>query len=230
MSTDPEVRPRRPHSGDGLFVLGLVGRAGSGKSSAARALADDGAVVIDADRVGHEVTEQDPEVHAALALEYGPDVYGPDGRLDRARVAARVFADAEARERLDRIVHPRLVARLVGRLDELRARGFRGVVVLDAALLLEWGLERECDAVIAMTAPAEEQVRRLGRLRGWSAAEAARRLAAQRSDEAFRAAADLTLDNSGSPEGLEQEVRAAVARLQAAGQLRATRPGEDGPC
>ncbi len=210
------TRRRRPAAGDGLFIVGLVGRAGGGKSTVAAALAAEGAVVIEADRLGHEVTDGDPQVRAALAREYGAGVYGPDGRLDRERVAARVFRDTAARARLDRLVHPRLVARIEGELEELRRRGFHGVVVLDAALLLEWGLERACDVVVAVTAPEPEQVRRLGRQRGWSEDEVRRRLAAQRPDEDFRARADATLDNSGGVEELARAARAAGARLRGA--------------
>jgi dephospho-CoA kinase len=210
------TRARRAPAGDGLFIVGLVGRAGSGKSAVASTLAAYGAIVIEADLVGHEVTDLDPEVRAALASEYGDDIYRPDGRLDRERIAASVFSDPAARARLDRLVHPRLVARLEERLAGLRARGTRGVVVLDAALLLEWGLERGCDAVIAVTAPQAEQVLRLMRGRGWTEAEARSRLMAQRTDEAFCAAADVTLDNTGSIEDLARVARAAVAALQAA--------------
>jgi dephospho-CoA kinase len=210
------TRRRRAPVDDGLFIVGLVGRAGSGKSAVAGALAADGATVIEADLVGHEVTDQDPEVRAALAREYGADIYRPDGRLDRERVAARVFHDPQARARLDRLVHPRLVARLEERLEGLRASGTRGVVVLDAALLLEWGLERGCDAVIAVSAPPAEQVRRLVRSRGWTETEARNRLRAQRTDEAFQAAAEVTLDNSGSLEELALAARDALAALRAA--------------
>lgn len=228
MSTDERrdgpPRPRRPRADDGLFIVGLVGRAGSGKGAVAGVWSADGALVIEADRVGHEVTEGDPAVRAGLEAEYGADVYGPDGRLDRERVAARVFTDPAARSRLDRLVHPALVAGLCRRLEVLRARGWRGVVVLDAALLLEWGMERECDAVVAVTAPETEQVRRLMRSRGWSAEEARRRLAAQRTNEAFAAAADAVLENAGSPEELAREGRAALAAL------RATRQEGDGTC
>ena len=192
MSTDGGRR--RAPAADGLFLLGLVGRAGSGKSTVARALARLGAVVIDADRIGHEVTDRDPEVRAALASEYGPDVYRSDGSLDRSRVAARVFSDPEARARLDRLTHPRILTRIRERLEGLRAEGFRGVVVIDAALMLEWGLERELDKVLAVTAPEPVQIERLGRARGWSEAEARARLAAQRSGTSFAATADEALE------------------------------------
>src|SRR5262245_10835026 len=110
MSTE-RPRPRRAHAGDGLFILGLVGRAGSGKSTVARALVADGAALIDADEIGHQVTDHDPEVRGALASEYGADIYDADGRLDRRRVAARVFSDPAARARLDALVHPRILER-----------------------------------------------------------------------------------------------------------------------
>ena len=213
MSTDSRAR-RRP-AGDGLLIVGLVGRAGSGKSTVARALAAEGAVVIEADRIGHEVTDRDPEVRRTLAAEYGESVYGADGSLDRSRVAARVFSDPAARARLDRLVHPRILDRIRERLEALRAERFRGVVLIDAALMLEWGLERECDAVIAVTAPEAEQVARLSRTRGWSEAEVRARLAAQRSNESFAAAADVALENDGEIEELERAARAAVATLRA---------------
>jgi len=214
MSTE---RVRRARGGDGGFIVGLVGRTGSGKSTVARALAADGAAVIDADALGHEITDRDPEVRAALIADYGPEVYGPDGALDRARVAARVFADREARARLDRQVHPALVRELRRRLAALAAQGRGGVVAIDAALLLEWGLERECDAVIAVVAPEAERLARLATARGWGAEEARRRLASQRRDDEFAAAADVTLENSGPPAALERAAREALARLRERG-------------
>jgi dephospho-CoA kinase len=213
MSTD--AKPRRAPAGDGLFIVGLVGRAGSGKSTVARALAEAGAEVIEADRIGHEVTDHDPEVRSALMADYGPEVYRADGRLDRARVAARVFTDPRARARLDALVHPRILARIRGEIAALRDRGFRGPVVIDAALMLEWGLERDCDAVLAVTAPERDQIERMWRARGWSETEARARLAAQRSNQAFAAAADVALENAGSAEALRRAARAALDALQA---------------
>ncbi len=215
MSTDRSAA-RRPRTDDGLFIVGLVGRAGSGKSTVAAALEADGARVFSADAIGHEVTDRDPVVRQALVAEYGPEAYRPDGTLDRALVAARVFSDPAARRRLDRLTHPRIVHELVGRVAALRDGGFTGVVVVDAALMLDWGLERACDALVAVTAPESEQVARLVRSRGWSEEQARARLAVQRTNEAFAAAADETLDNGGTPETLAAAARAAVARLRAA--------------
>ncbi len=208
------TRTRRADAGDGLFLLGVIGRTGSGKTTVARALERAGARTIEADRIGHEVTERDPAVREALCLEYGADVYGPDGRLDRSRVAARVFHDEAARARLDRLTHPGILARIRATVAELRAEGFHGVVVVDAALLLRWGLERECDAVLAVVAPESEQIARLKRARGWSEAEARARLAVQDSNETLAAGADAVLDNRGSPEALERAALETVERLR----------------
>lgn len=216
----PDRGVRRAPARDGLFVVGLVGRVGSGKSTVARALAAEGAVVIEADRIGHEITDRDPEVRVVLEREYGPGAYREDGTLDRARVAARVFSDAEARARLDALVHPRILARIRARLDELRGAGHRGVVVIDAALMLEWGLERDCDAVLAVVASEEERVRRLTASRGWTEAEARARLRAQRPNEWFAAAADITIENRGDIETLERSAREALREWDAGGRRK----------
>lgn len=205
---------RRPPSDDGLFIVGLVGRAGSGKSTVAAALAEAGAIVIEADRLGHRITDQQPEVRARLEEEYGRDVYKSDGTLDRERVAARVFSDPSARARLDELVHPRILAAIRSQLRALREEGWSGVVVIDAALLLKWGLERDCDAILAVTAPEEEQVKRLVAARGWSESAARARLAAQWDNERYAAAADRTIDNRGTREALERAAREAVAELR----------------
>ena len=206
------TRPRRAPAGDGLFIVGLIGQAGSGKSTVARVFEHDGARVIDADGLGHRVVDEDAAVRAGLINEYGRDIYTPAG-LDRARVAAVVFRDPAARERLNRLVHPRIVERLYAGLESLREQGYRGVVIVDAALLLDWGFERECDAVLAVTADRATQLERLQQQRGWSAADAALRLAAQREPTVLVAAADAVIHNAGGTGELEQVARDTLEAL-----------------
>jgi dephospho-CoA kinase len=194
------------------FVVAIVGPAGSGKSMLARSLAGPGARVLDADRFGHEITDGDPTVRAALAAEYGPAVYRPDGSLDRARVAARVFSDPSALARLNGLVHPRILARLRA---EIAAAADLDTVIVDAALLLDWGFERECDAVVAVVAPRALQLERLRRARGWSEEEANRRLSTARTNESFTALADEVVVNDRDEAAGIQAMRAAVARLRA---------------
>jgi dephospho-CoA kinase len=215
-------KPRRPPADDGLLIVGLVGRAGSGKSSVARALAARGARVLDADRLGHEVTDRDPDVRAALLAEYGPAVYLDDGSLNRRLVAAIVFSSPDALASLNRLVHPRILQRLRSQLAALAGEGFRGPVIVDAALMLDWAFERECDAVLAVIAPEADQVARLVAARHWSEEETRRRLATQRPNAGFAAAADEVIDNHGTEAELVAAAGAALERLLAA-KSRVTR-------
>ena len=206
-------KPRRAPASDGLFIVGLVGRAGSGKSTVAALLAARGARVIDADRLGHEITDKHPAVREALLREYGPAVYLEDNTLNRRLVAAKVFADPLALARLNELVHPRILRRIRERLSALAVEGYRGPVVVDAALMLDWAFERECDAVLAVVAPEEAQVERLVRARNWTPAEALRRLTSQRRNEDFAAASDEVIQNSGSEADLTSATNSALDRL-----------------
>jgi dephospho-CoA kinase len=192
-------------------VVGLVGPAGSGKSTLARALEGPKTLLLDADRMGHQIANHNPEVRAALIAEYGPAVYRRDGGLDRAHVAARVFSDPAALARLNALMHPRIVEWLLASIGNTGY--FQGTVLVDAALLLDWGFEKECHAVIAVTAPRQLQLERLRKSRGWDDAEVARRLAVARSNAEFEAAADKVVENDASEAEAVATLRFAIQRL-----------------
>jgi len=126
-----------------------------------------------------------------------------------------VFSDPAALARLNALVHPRILAEMRRQLDSMRTRGERGTVLVDAALMLDWGFERECDAVMAVVATEEQQISRLMRTRGWSEEEARGRLAAQRTNEAFRAAADEVIENTADAASLLAATRSAFGRIVA---------------
>lgn len=189
-----------------VLMVGLTGGIGAGKSTVAARLAALGAVVIDSDRLAREVVEPGTPGLAAVVGEFGPDVLLPDGTLDRPALGARVFAEPEARLRLNAILHPRIAARTG---EMVAAAPQDAVVVHDVPLLVENGLADGYHLVIVVDAPQPLRVRRLVADRGMDSAEAAARMAAQAGDAARRAVADVWLDNAGEP-GL---VRAAVDRL-----------------
>ncbi len=154
-----------------------------------------GAVLIDSDRIAREVLEPGTDGLRAVTAEFGDDVLTPDGTLDRAAMAARVFADQAARERLNAIVHPRVSARSA----ELQAAAPPdAVVVQDVPLLVEGGMALAFPLVMVVHADVETRVRRVIEARGMSEQDARARIAAQATDEQRRAAADLWLDNTGT--------------------------------
>jgi dephospho-CoA kinase len=194
--------------------IGLTGGIGSGKSSAARRFAELGALVIDADLVAREVVEPGTDGLAAVVAEFGPEVLDAGGRLDRPALARIVFADEAARGRLNAILHPRIRARVAGRIA---AAPPGTVVVQDVPLLAETGQAAAFDLVVVVEAPVELRVQRLARDRGMPAEEARARIASQATDEQRRAIADVLIVNDGTPEDLRGRVDEIWASRVAAG-------------
>jgi dephospho-CoA kinase len=190
-----------------MYVLGIVGGVASGKSAVAAEFARLGAVVLDADQVGHEVL-RDTEVIAAFRQRWGDDVIGPDGQVVRRAVAQRVFGDGpeQVRERefLDSVAHPRIGRLLSQRVDELRAAG-TSVAVIDAALLYETAWNRLCNGVAFVDVPLD--LRRQRALdRRWSAQQFAAREASQWSVEDKKSRAQWVIDNGGGMDLLPAQV------------------------
>jgi dephospho-CoA kinase len=195
------------------LTVGLTGGIGSGKSAALAALAALGAVVIDADDVARDVIATGTPGFDQVASVFGSDAVGADGGVDRQRLAALVFADDEARARLEAIVHP-LVRAHTGRL--IAAADPSAIVVNAVPLLVETGLAGEYDVVVVVYAPLEDRLQRLLASRAMTRADALARIAAQASDDDRARAASWVLVNDGTLE----ELRARVTKLWAVLQSR----------
>ncbi|MEJ2869408.1 dephospho-CoA kinase [Actinomycetospora sp. OC33-EN08] len=189
-----------------MLRVGLTGGIGAGKSTVAAELASLGAVVVDSDRIAREVVEPGTEGLAAVVEAFGDDVLDDDGRLDRPALGRIVFADDEARTRLNGILHPRIGAR-TGEL--VAAAPDDAVLVHDVPLLVENGMGAAFALVVVVDAPEDVRVERLARTRHMAEDDARSRIRAQATTEARRAAADVWIDNVGS----EDEVRAGVRSL-----------------
>ena len=191
--------------------IGLTCGIGSGKSAVADLLAGHGAVIIDADLLARQAVAPGSPGLAEVVAEFGPGVLSPDGTLDRAALGEIVFSDEAARSRLNAIVHPQ-VRRLAAELE--RQAGPGSVVVHVIPLLVETGQQDDFDRVVVVDVdPAVQLDRVLGR-GGLSEEQARARIAAQ-ADRATRlAAADVVIDNNGSPAELAELVRALWAELR----------------
>ena len=197
-------------------VLGLAGGVASGKSTVAAMFRELGAGVVDADRLGHEAL-RDEDVKAGLRERWGEEALTAEGEVDRARVAQMVFADEAARRFLNELVHPRIRQRIRRDIENLSREGAR-LIVLDAALLFEGGLESWCDAVAFVRAAKDERSKRAHRDRAWDAGEVARREAAQMDPEEKLRRSDEVIDNGGDLERTRSQVRDIYERMAAPAQ------------
>jgi dephospho-CoA kinase len=187
----------------------------SGKSTLVSLFEESGARVVSADRLGHRVLEE-PEVRDQLVSVFGHGILGPDGEVDRRALGRRGFASPEALSRLNAISHPRLLSRLRQELARPAAEGFRGLVVLEAALLVEWDLGGWCDRVVAVTAPAGQRLERAVSQQGLAREEAAERLNRQLPDEVRVRYADHALVNDGTLRDFRMRAAKLVEELWAA--------------
>jgi dephospho-CoA kinase len=214
------TRPRRPAGDDGVYVVGVTGGVASGKTTFVEILALGGASrVIDADRLGHAILRRG-DVARALAAAFGDDVLDAQGAVQRDVLGPRAFANPESLARLNAIVHPPLIAELDRILTAYTRTAFAGLVILDAALLVEWDGGDRCDEVVAVIAKPETQVARLVRDRGRTADEAKAIVARQLPAAARAAYADVVIENDGTREEFLAKARAVAGEIRARAAAR----------
>jgi len=228
MSTDSSSSPysvpvgprrRRPPGVDDAYVVGLTGGLASGKSTVARVLVEQGARLLEADRLGHRVLE-DPEVRSQVAAAFGAEVLAPSGEIRREVLGRRAFASPESLARLNAISHPRLLALLRHELDREIASGVSGLLVVEAALLVEWDLGSWCDEVVAVVAPLETRRERARATMGRSRRDVDDLLLRQLPDAERVRYADRVLTNDGSEEDLARRARELGESLRSSWRSR----------
>lgn len=190
--------------------VGLTGGIASGKSTVSGILAELGAVVVDADVLAREVVARGTPGLDAVVGEFGTSVLTAEGDLDRPAMGALVFADPDARRRLEAIIHP-LVHERGARLEAQAPE--HAVVVHDIPLLAEGGRAGSFDAVIVVDAPVDLQVERMLTDRGWTREEAESRIGAQATREDRLAIATYVIDNTGTLDELRRQVEQVYAAL-----------------
>jgi len=194
-------------------IIGLTGGIGSGKSVVGRMLAELGAHVIDTDKIGHGVYRPGSEGFRRIVETFGDGVLAPDGTIDRRRLGAIVFADPERRRALNAIVHPLIFQEILHQIEQRRAAGFPGPIVLEAPVLIEAKATGMVDRIWVVTAPRDMVRRRLLGSRDLTPEEIADRMAAQLDDDERRKHADLVIENDGDLETLRARVTAAWRTL-----------------
>ena len=196
-----------------MLRLGLTGGIASGKSAVAAMLREMGFAVLDADSLAHRLIERGEPAHDEILREFGPAITDASGRIDRAQLANVVFADRAKLDRLNAIVHPRVAEVVFRQFDEWERNGVRDAAFVEAALLIEAGLDKKLDGLIVAWCKPEQQLERLV-ARGLTEAEARRRIAAQLSVEEKLRHATEKIDCSGSLEETRRQVAALAAKFR----------------
>jgi len=197
-----------------MRVIGLTGGIASGKSLVSQQLAELGATVIDADKLGHESYRQGTGTYRAVIEAFGQDVAGADGEIDRSALGGKVFGDPDARKRLEAIVWPAIRRLAKERIEQLRGQGTQ-VAVLEAAVLIEadW-LDIVDEVWLVLTSPEVTRQRLIER-NGLTAQQADARIAAQLTNEQRRPYAEVIIENNGPLDQLHRAVNDAWSKLAA---------------
>jgi len=196
-----------------LIKIAITGGAGSGKSVVARMFQELGAAVLDADEIAHRVVEVGAPAWQELKQAFGPEFFLEDGELNRPLMARRVFADPQARLRLNEIVHPHVAREIRERLADLQRRGVT-MVLVEVPLLFEAGLAGGYDRVIVVDADPQEQIQRLQTRDQRSEAEIQGIIDAQMPLKDKVSRADYVVDNRGPVEETRRQVQTIWENLQ----------------
>ncbi len=189
-----------------MKVIGLTGGIGSGKSTVSEMLARLGAVVIDADKVGHDVLKPNTEVWRKVVASFGEDILTPKDDIDRKKLAQKVFGDASALNRLNQLTHPGIYDMVKAQLEELRRQGI-SVAILEAPLLFEAGWTKLADEVWVTVAPESTILRRLKKRSRLSQQEAVARINSQLSQGERVRQANVVIDTDCSLRDLKARVK-----------------------
>lgn len=197
-----------------MTVIGLTGGIASGKSTAARMLEQQGAVLIDADRLGHRVYDPGTPGFEAVVNEFGHDLVAADGTIDRKVLGGKVFGRPEEMDRLTAIVWPEIRRLAAAEIERLRNEDPDRVIVFEAAVLIEAGWQDIADEVWVVSVKPEIAMQRLAERNGLTEEQAQARLDSQLSNKEREEHADVKIDNSDTLEKLEQRVTRAWKDLQ----------------
>ena len=198
-----------------FLLVGLTGGIATGKSTVSALLRQLGCEIIDADLLAREVVEPGQPALTQIVTEFGRDVVTATGELDRKKLGAIVFANPERRRRLEAITHPAIRDRFLARLDELAEQGFVGLVVFDAAVMIESCNYKNMDRLVVVVTDEATQMARLRGRDGTDVPENQRKISSQMPLADKARLADYVIDNSGTREATAEQVRRVFAALMA---------------
>ncbi len=177
-----------------MKIIGITGGIGSGKTEVAKIFKKLGAKILSGDEIGKEVVEKNQTVFKKLVKVFGKGILNKNKKLNRRELGNIAFSSIKRRNKLNKIVHPYLLSSLKKKIKEYRKKG-SGIVVIDAALIIEWGLQKELDYLILVESALKNRVKRLKENLGYSQKEAMNRIKVQIKDKTRRKYADYIIKN-----------------------------------
>lgn len=197
-----------------MLKVGLTGGLACGKTFVGQALRDSGCHLIEADQLGHEVISPDGEAYAGVVREFGRGILNTDGSIDRKRLAAEVFGKPDRLAALNRLVHPHVFRREAKLIEQFAKTDPRGIVVVEAAILIEAGSYKNYDRLILVECDEQQQIERAVKRDHAERAEVLARLSRQMPIAEKRKFADYVIDTSGSKEETLRRVREVYDSLR----------------
>jgi dephospho-CoA kinase len=186
-----------------MLLIGVTGGIACGKTEVCKVFQRKGATVLSGDQIGKEVLEKNKKVLNELVQTFGGSILNKNGTLNRRKLGKIAFATKESKDKLNRIIHPYLLKDLKKRIGRLRKKD-KNAVVIDAALIVEWGLEKELDYLIFVESKKEDKIKRLQKLKGYSRKEAMDRIKSQLPEITKKRKADFVIKNDKDLAGLRE--------------------------
>jgi dephospho-CoA kinase len=199
-----------------MLIVGLTGGVASGKSVVSQVWKEEGAYLIDADRIAREVVQPRTPAWKAVVKAFGKEILQEDGSIHRKKLATRVFSNPVERELLNRILHPRIKREIDRRIKGIGKKGPTAIVVIDAALLVETGYYRDVDKVVVVTSTKKQQIERLRRREQMPQKMARGIIDSQISGEKRIKVADIIIRNEGSRKKTERKAKEVFEELKKA--------------
>jgi dephospho-CoA kinase len=200
-----------------MILIGITGGIACGKTEVAKVFQKKGAIILSGDQIGKEVVEKNKNVLGELTRTFGRDILNDNGTINRRKLGEIAFAGRESKEKLNQIVHPHLLKELKKRITGLRRDRRDAVVVVDAALIVEWGLEEELDHLIFVESRREDKIKRLRKEKGYSRREALDRIKSQLPESSKKERADVVIKNDGGLAELRKRADAVWKKILGSG-------------
>lgn len=196
-----------------MLLIGVTGGIACGKTEVCRVFQRKGAIILSGDEIGKELVDKNKKVLKELVQTFGREILNKNRNLNRRKLGQLAFASKESKDKLNTIIHPYLLRELRKKIESLKEKNYEGVVVIDAALIVEWGLQDELDYLIFVQSKREDKIKRLQKQKGYSRKEALNRIKSQLPEIAKKRLADFVILNDKGLGELRKKAEKILNRL-----------------